>query len=148
MPFGVPRDGGPKGVAPALAARPPGRIASMPFGLPSLTPRVFATASASFVRREIASCSCFATSAMMPTVQSFASGRSTAASFTPLEDCCLSSRGSDEINAVRQFVRAAIGSRELLGEHGRAHLDRRDETVGDAAFTRMRDQRVDGALPM
>jgi hypothetical protein len=42
------------------------------------------TASASLVRREIASRSAWATSAMMPTVRSFASGRSTAAKRTPL----------------------------------------------------------------
>ena len=36
----------------------------------------------------------------------------------------------------------------MLGEHGAAHLDRRDEAVGDAAFARMGDQGVDGALPV
>jgi hypothetical protein len=38
-------------------------------GLPSFTPRAFAAASASFVRREIASRSCCATNAMMSTAR-------------------------------------------------------------------------------
>gem|GEM_PF-6525963 len=48
----------------ARSASPPfpARLsAAAPFGLPSLTPRAFATASASFVRREIASRSAWAT---------------------------------------------------------------------------------------
>ena len=67
--------------APPLPAR---LSAAAPLGLPSFTPRLLATASASFVRFEIASRSCCATSAMIPTVRSFASGRSTAAKRTPL----------------------------------------------------------------
>ena len=69
------------------SARPPfpARLsAAAPLGLPSFTPRAFAAASASFVRREIASRSCWATSAMMPTVRSLASGMSTARNRTPL----------------------------------------------------------------
>jgi hypothetical protein len=52
------------GVAPERSDAPPfpaRRSAAAPFGLPSLTPRAFATASASFVRFEIASRSCCAT---------------------------------------------------------------------------------------
>ena len=66
--------------APLLPAR---RSAAAPLGLPSFTPRLLATLSASFLRREIASRSCCATSAMIPTLRSFASGRSTAANLTP-----------------------------------------------------------------
>ena len=63
----------------------PARLsAAAPFGLPRLTPRDLATASASFVRRAIASRSCRATRAMMPTVRSFASGRSAVRKRTPL----------------------------------------------------------------
>ena len=61
-----------------------GARAAAPVGLPSLTPRLLVTAGPSFVRREIALRSCCATSAMIPTVRSFASGRSTAANRTPL----------------------------------------------------------------
>ena len=78
----------PVGVG-AMAARSgappfPARLsAAAPLGLPSFTPRLLATASASLVRLEIASRSGLATSAMIPTVRSFASGRSTAANLTP-----------------------------------------------------------------
>ena len=75
MALGVLRDDA-RSDAPPLPAR---RIAAMPLGLPSFTPRAFATASASLVRFEIASRSCCATRAMIPTVRSFASGISTAA---------------------------------------------------------------------
>jgi Recombinase len=71
----------------ARSATPPfpaRRRLSAPFGFPSFTPRALATASASFVRREIASRSACATSAMIPTVRSFASGMSTATNLTPL----------------------------------------------------------------
>ena len=71
----------------ALSASPPfpaRRRLSAPFGLPSFTPRALATAGASFVRPEIASRSACATSAMIPTVRSFASGMSTATKRTPL----------------------------------------------------------------
>ena len=61
--------------APPLPAR---LSAAAPLGLPSRTPRLLATASASLVRLEIASRSACATSAMIPTVRSVASGRSTA----------------------------------------------------------------------
>jgi len=54
-----------------------------PVRVAGFTPRAFAAASASFVRFEIASRSCWATSAMIPTVRSFASGMSTARNFTP-----------------------------------------------------------------
>ena len=64
--------------------RPARLSAAAPFGLPSFTPRALAAASASLVRREIASRSCWATSAMIPTVRSFASGMSTARNRTPL----------------------------------------------------------------
>ena len=43
-----------------------------PFGLPSFVPRAFAAFSAAFVRSEIASRSCSATSARMPMVKRFA----------------------------------------------------------------------------
>ncbi len=64
--------------------RPARLRAAAPLGLPRRTPRAFAAASASLVRREIASRSCCATSAMMPTVRSFASGMSAATNRTPL----------------------------------------------------------------
>ena len=75
MPIGVPRDGGPE--RRAALAGPPQRGGAV--GLPSRTPRFLVTANASFVRREIASRSACANSAMIPTVRSFASGRSTPA---------------------------------------------------------------------
>ena len=72
--------GVPTGLGPiaALSGATPARLgAAAPLGLPSRTPRLLATASASLVRlTEIASRSCCATSAMMPTVRSMASGRS------------------------------------------------------------------------
>ncbi len=57
---------------------------SEPWGCLSFIPRLRATLSASLVRLEIASRSSCATSAMMPTVRSFASGKSTAENHTPL----------------------------------------------------------------
>jgi hypothetical protein len=74
--IGVLGDRGPQGAAiPSATAL---------FGLPSFTPRAFAAASASFVRRKMASRSCWATSAMIPMVRSFASGMSQARNRTPL----------------------------------------------------------------
>ena len=70
----------------ARSATPPfpaRRRHSAPVGFPSFTPRALATASATFVRREIASRSAWATSAMVPTVWSLASGMSTATNRTP-----------------------------------------------------------------
>jgi hypothetical protein len=62
-----------RGAAPPF----PGRLsAAAPFGLPSFTPRALAAARTSRVRFEIASRSACATSAMIPTVRSFASGMS------------------------------------------------------------------------
>jgi hypothetical protein len=60
------------------------QIAWITLGLPSVTPRAFAAASASLVRREMASRSCRATSAMIPTVRSLASDMSRARKRTPL----------------------------------------------------------------
>ena len=81
MPVGVSRDGLPKRRA-ALANPPEGRGA---IRIAQLDPtRALAAASASLVRLEIASRSCSATSAMMPTVRSFASGMSAATNPTPL----------------------------------------------------------------
>ena len=74
MPVGVPRNGRPE----RRTALPSPLSAAAPLGLARRTPRLLATASASLVRREIASRSCSATRAMMPTVRSFASGRSAA----------------------------------------------------------------------
>ena len=75
-----------RAIAARIGAPPlPARLsAAAPSGLPSRTPRLLATLSGSFVRLEIASRSACATSAVIPTVRSFASGRSTAANFTPL----------------------------------------------------------------
>ncbi len=53
------------------------KSAAAPLGWPSFTPRLLATLSASLVRLEIASRSCCDTSAMMPSVRSFPSGKST-----------------------------------------------------------------------
>lgn len=69
-----------RSAAPPLPAR---RRLSAPFGLPSFTPRALATAKASFVCREIAFRTAWATKAMIPTVRSFASGISTATNRTP-----------------------------------------------------------------
>lgn len=80
---GPPRrlDTAPRSATPPLPAR---LRLQAPFGLPSFTPRALATASASFVRCEIASCSACATSAIMPTVRSFAYGMSKATNCAPL----------------------------------------------------------------
>ena len=62
MPVGVAGNGRPSG-APPLPAR---LSAAAPLGLPSFTPWLRATASASFVRFEIVSRSACATSVMIP----------------------------------------------------------------------------------
>jgi hypothetical protein len=81
VPVGVTRDGLPE--RRTALASPPERRGPV-VGLPSRTPRALAAASASLVRREIASRSCPATSAMIPTVRSLASGKSAATNRTPL----------------------------------------------------------------
>ena len=119
----------------AIAARSgappfPARLsAAAPLGLPRRTPRLLATLSASFVRLEIASRSCCATSAMMPTVRSFASGRSTAANqserkllklnlFAPSSgESAVLRRDDDTFDAQRQ---AAAGSRSHHRSSGRS----------------------------
>jgi hypothetical protein len=105
MGVGVRCHRGPERHAPL-----PARLsAATPLGLPSFTPRLRAALSASRVRLEIASRSCCATSAMMPTVRSFAPGRSTAMKRTPLSLRSLSASDSTP-NGPRQTKRASENS--------------------------------------
>lgn len=69
------------GAFPPLPAR---LSAAAPVGSPNVAPRLLAAASASFVRRAVVSRSCCATSDMMPTARSFATGISAAMKRTPL----------------------------------------------------------------
>ena len=70
MPVSVAGDGRPE--RRTALPSPPQRGSAI--GLSSRTPRLRATASASFVRFEIASRSCCATNAMIPTVRSLELG--------------------------------------------------------------------------
>ncbi|MGA8396628.1 MAG: hypothetical protein WB752_13410, partial [Pseudolabrys sp.] len=47
---------------------------------------------------------------------------------------------SDQIDPVRQFVAVRRGVREVLCELLPAHFDRRDETLGNTAISRVRNQ--------
>src|SRR6056297_3011420 len=86
------------------AAPPSGerRRAAAPLGLPSLTPRALAAASASFVRREIARRSCSATSAMIPTVRSLASGMSAANDLCDWLDGAIALKYGDQAQDARR----------------------------------------------
>lgn len=115
----------------SLSAPPssPARLsAAAPLGLPSFTPRALAAASASFVRREIASRSYCATSAMMPTVRSLAPGISQATNLTPL-DCRVSRkaalrlrRSSLAMTSVAPVRRARLRALSSSGRSSRPPL--------------------------
>ena len=54
---------------------------------------------------------------------------------------------SDQIDAVRQFIAAHFGAREVGHQHHSTRLDGRDKSIGHAASAHVRDQQINGALP-
>src|SRR5579864_9821746 len=64
--------------------------------------------------------------------------------------CCLGAlaiRTSDQMDSVRKLIAASLGTWEVRFENLSACIDRRNETVGDAATAHVRDKCVDGSLP-
>ena len=97
-------------------------------GAPRTTPRRFAAASAALVRAEIASASCSATIARMPTVRRLAPGKSAATNSTPesrrarRKAAFLDSRSSFATTSVAPWMRHEASARCSSGRSFRRPL--------------------------